>query len=141
MSAVRTRNTVSSRSRIWRCAMPCSTSTWVGERAGAPAWPRPPRRRRHNYRDMESVMANRFKRVLVTGGAGYVGSNLVPKLLNAGYEVAVLDLYIYGEVFADLNGNPNLIQVKGDLRNPADVRNALAGCDAVIHLACISNDP
>ena len=47
-------------------------------------------------------MANRFKRILVTGGAGYVGSNLVPKLLDAGYEVAVLDLYIYGDVFADL---------------------------------------
>ena len=86
-------------------------------------------------------MANRFKRVLVTGGAGYVGSNLVPKLLNAGYEVAVLDLFIYGEVFAGLNGNPNLIQVKGDLRNAADVHKAVAGCDAVIHLACISNDP
>ncbi len=47
-------------------------------------------------------MAKRFKRVLVTGGAGYVGSNLVPKLLAAGYEVSVLDLYIYGDVFADL---------------------------------------
>ena len=42
---------------------------------------------------------------MVTGGAGYVGSNLVPKLLDAGYEVSVLDLYIYGDVFADLNGN------------------------------------
>jgi nucleoside-diphosphate-sugar epimerase len=87
-------------------------------------------------------MTERFKRVLVTGGAGYVGSNLVPKLLTAGYEVVVLDLYIYGEdIFAGLKGNPRLIEVKGDLRNPADVVRATQGCDAVIHLACISNDP
>src|SRR6478672_5235060 len=86
-------------------------------------------------------MSKRFKRVMVTGGAGYVGSNLVPKLLAAGYQVTVLDLYIYGDVFADLASNPNLTEVKGDLRNPSDVQRALAGCDAVIHLACISNDP
>ena len=86
-------------------------------------------------------MAREFKRVLVTGGGGYVGSSLVPKLLNAGYEVTVLDLYIYGDVFAPLGGNPALTQVKGDLRNPEDVHRALTGCDAVIHLACISNDP
>jgi nucleoside-diphosphate-sugar epimerase len=86
-------------------------------------------------------MANRFRRVLVTGGAGYVGSSLVPKLLNAGYEVSVLDLYIYGDVFADLKPNPRLAEVKGDMRNAADVARAVAGCDAVIHLACISNDP
>jgi nucleoside-diphosphate-sugar epimerase len=86
-------------------------------------------------------MAKRFKRVMVTGGAGYVGSNLVPKLLAAGYEVAVLDLYIYGDVFADLKAGPRLNEIKGDLRNPVDVQRALAGCDAVIHLACISNDP
>lgn len=86
-------------------------------------------------------MGKRFKRVMVTGGAGYVGSNLVPKLIAAGYQVAVLDLYIYGDVFADLASNPNLTEVKGDLRNPSDVQRALAGCDAVIHLACISNDP
>jgi len=84
----------------------------------------------------------RFKRVLVTGGAGYVGSNLVPKLLDAGYEVVVLDLYIYGaDIFANLRANPRLIEIKGDLRNKADVVRAVAGCDAVIHLACISNDP
>jgi nucleoside-diphosphate-sugar epimerase len=86
-------------------------------------------------------MAKRFKRVLVTGGAGYVGSNLVPKLLAAGYEVAVLDLYLYGDVFADKKSDPRLTEVKGDLRNSADVERAVAGCDAVIHLACISNDP
>jgi nucleoside-diphosphate-sugar epimerase len=86
-------------------------------------------------------MVKRFKRVLVTGGAGYVGSNLVPKLLAAGYEVAVLDLYLYGDVFAGLGSNPNLTELKGDLRNSADVVRALVGCDAAIHLACISNDP
>ena len=75
-------------------------------------------------------MSKRFKRVMVTGGAGYVGSNLVPKLLAAGYQVTVLDLYIYGDVFADLASNPNLTEVKGDLRNPSDVQRALAGCDA-----------
>ncbi len=86
-------------------------------------------------------MTNRFKRVLVTGGAGYVGSSLIPKLLDAGYEVSVLDLYIYGDVFADLKSNPRLAEVKGDMRNAGDVARALEGCDAVIHLACISNDP
>ena len=48
------------------------------------------------------AQAKRFKKVMVTGGAGYVGSNLVPKLLTAGYEVNVLDLYLYGDVFADM---------------------------------------
>jgi nucleoside-diphosphate-sugar epimerase len=86
-------------------------------------------------------MAKRFKRVMVTGGAGYVGSSLIPKLLRNGYEVSVLDLYLYGDVFADLKSNPGLREIKGDLRNPADVVRALEGCDAVIHLACISNDP
>ncbi len=80
--------------------------------------------------------------VLVTGGAGYVGSALVPKLLAAGHRVTVLDLYLYGEhVFADLARHPSLRQVRGDIRDAAAVEGALEGCDAVIHLACISNDP
>jgi nucleoside-diphosphate-sugar epimerase len=87
-------------------------------------------------------MSKTFKRVLVTGGAGYVGSDLVPKLLSAGYETTVLDLYLYGEdLFADLRGDSRLRELKGDLRNSSDVERALEGCDAVIHLACISNDP
>lgn len=79
---------------------------------------------------------------MVTGGAGYVGSNLIPKLLKNGYEVTVLDLYMYDEdLFAEHRGNKKLTEVKGDIRDVAAVKKALAGCDAVIHLACISNDP
>ena len=82
--------------------------------------------------------------VLVTGGAGYVGSVLIPKLLSAGHNVTVLDLYMYGDgqsVFGDFSAHKNLREVKGDLRDANVVRDALTGCDAVIHLACISNDP
>src|SRR5262245_12253707 len=79
--------------------------------------------------------------VLVTGGAGYVGSALVPRLLQAGHRVTVLDLYLFGEdLFRDLRG-PNLIEMKGDLRDTEAVARALKDVDAVIHLACISNDP
>lgn len=87
-------------------------------------------------------MTNKTWNVMVTGGAGYVGSVLVPKLLAAGHRVTVLDLYLYGDdVFAPYRNNPNLTEVKGDLRDPAAVAKALTGCNAVIHLACISNDP
>jgi nucleoside-diphosphate-sugar epimerase len=81
-------------------------------------------------------------RVLVTGGAGYVGAVLVPQLLSRGYRVRVLDLYLYGrDVFADLEANPNLEEIVGDIRDPETVRTAVEGCDVVLHLACISNDP
>ena len=88
-------------------------------------------------------MADRkARKILVTGGAGYVGSRLVPKLLDAGYEVCVFDLYLYGEAaLADVRGNENLSEVRGDLRDPVAVNHAMRGVDTVIHLACISNDP
>lgn len=86
-------------------------------------------------------MSNK-QRVLVTGGAGYVGAVLVPRLLAEGYKVRVLDLYIYGEEpLAGVRGNPDLEEIKGDIRDLRVVSDALVGCDAVIHLACISNDP
>lgn len=82
------------------------------------------------------------QKVLVTGGAGYVGAVLVPKLLEKGYRVRVLDLYIFGEHVLDrVKENRNLEQIKGDIRNQPLLNGVLQGCDAVIHLACISNDP
>ncbi len=80
--------------------------------------------------------------VFVTGGAGYVGAILIPKLLKAGHSVKVLDLYLYGDHVLDaVKDHPCLTQIKGDIRDVALLEKELSGVDAVIHLACISNDP
>lgn len=80
-----------------------------------------------------------IRTVSVTGGGGYVGSALVPRLLAEGYRVRVLDLFIFGEHV--LEPHPGLERIKGDIRDPSAVGKAFEGADAVIHLACISNDP
>ncbi|MBI4021924.1 MAG: NAD(P)-dependent oxidoreductase [Candidatus Andersenbacteria bacterium] len=80
-----------------------------------------------------------IKRVLVTGGAGYKGAVLVPKLLARGYEVTVVDWYMFGDDV--LVSHPKLQQCKGDIRDTDLLKRVVPGHEAVIHLACISNDP
>lgn len=91
---------------------------------------------------MSSNNPQGFKTILVTGGAGYVGSALVPELLGKGYRVKVVDLFWYGrEVFGDWDCHPQLERIESDIRDGARLKEALKGVDVVIHLACISNDP
>src|SRR5262245_41730866 len=91
---------------------------------------------------MSGKNPNGFKSILVTGGGGYVGSALVPDLLQAGYQVKVVDVFWYGhDVFGDANNHPQLERIDVDIRDSAKLKQALKGVDAVIHLACISNDP
>ena len=91
---------------------------------------------------MEILKNKNIKRVLVTGGAGYVGSVLVRDLLNLDYEVNILDLFIYGEDLINLSKKDNRLRIfKGDIRDLDLMEKSVTNCDAVIHLACISNDP
>ena len=78
------------------------------------------------------------EKILIVGGAGYVGSMLAKKLLKDGYKVKIFDLFIYDIKFEK---NENLELVKGDVRNTILLEKILNDVDHVIHLACISNDP
>ena len=80
-----------------------------------------------------------MSKIFITGGAGYVGSKLVPKLLSKGHEVTVLDLMIYGSNV--LENNEKLKKLTGDIRDLDLMEKIIPGHDVVIHLACISNDP
>jgi nucleoside-diphosphate-sugar epimerase len=79
------------------------------------------------------------KKVLVTGGAGYVGCVLVPKLLAKGWQVVVYDLMLFGR--EGLPQHDRLEVIQGDVRDTARLARAFQGVHTVIHLACISNDP
>ena len=78
-----------------------------------------------------------MSRILVTGGAGYVGHVLVPQFLDDGHEVVVYDTFWFGDA---LPHNPRLTKVRDDIRNAKAIGEAAKGCESVIHLACISND-
>ena len=85
------------------------------------------------------IRKSEIQKVFVTGGAGYVGARLVPSLLKEGYKVTVLDLMLYGRKV--LKKHANLKIIKGDIRNKNLLIKTIKGHDALIHLACISNDP
>src|SRR5438094_8594315 len=80
-----------------------------------------------------------MKKVLVTGGAGYKGCILIPKLLRAGYEVVVYDWMLFES--AGLPNHTNLTVITADLRDILKYTGAIEGCNTVIHMATISNDP
>jgi nucleoside-diphosphate-sugar epimerase len=80
---------------------------------------------------------NAMSNVLITGGAGYVGHVLTPRLLSAGYNVTVYDALYFS---SRLPNDPKLRVIMGDIRDTPKPTEALQGQDAVLHLACISND-
>jgi nucleoside-diphosphate-sugar epimerase len=81
-------------------------------------------------------------KILVTGGAGYIGSTLVPILLSSGHQVRVLDNLTHGgKSLLGVWPDPKFEFYKGDVRNEEDVRAALKDVEAVIHLAAIVGDP
>jgi nucleoside-diphosphate-sugar epimerase len=84
-------------------------------------------------------MTRLFDKILVTGGAGYCGSRLVPQLLDHGYKVTIYDILYFGDAFLP-KSDPNLRVIEGDIRDTAKLAAAVDGHDAFVSLACISND-
>lgn len=81
-------------------------------------------------------------RILVTGGAGYIGSVLVPALLLNGFEVVVIDNFMYNQTsLLDCCHNEKLQIISGDVRNESLIKTTLKGVDAVLPLACLTGAP
>jgi nucleoside-diphosphate-sugar epimerase len=94
------------------------------------------------YRVEPKSGPRRPEQILVVGGAGYLGSELVPLLLQRGYRVRVLDSLLFGDVsLASFKNDPGFELLVGDVRDIQAVVHAIKGCDAVIHLAAIVGDP
>ena len=83
-----------------------------------------------------------MKKILVTGGAGYLGSHVVKQLLDNDYKVRVLDDLSFGQIgIKKIKSNPNFELIKGDIRDLQSVLKSMEGVDGVIHLAGIVGDP
>lgn len=80
-------------------------------------------------------------RICITGGAGYVGSMLVPALLADGHDVLVYDTFWFGDHLPSAANGYKIIKFEGDIRDADALAQALKHCEVVIHLACLSNDP
>ena len=92
--------------------------------------------------NLENPKPLAVSRVLVIGGAGYIGSALLPKLLAKGYHVRLLDLLIYGtEPIGNVIDHPNLEIMQADFRQVDKVVEAMRNVDAVVHLGAIVGDP
>src|SRR3989344_2473034 len=82
------------------------------------------------------------KKVLITGGAGYVGTSLIPQLLDKGYRVTVFDcLLCDGDVLIPFSLNKNFNFIKGDVQNKKALAEAVKGQDVIVHLAAIVGFP
>lgn len=82
------------------------------------------------------------RNILVTGGAGYLGSTMVPELLNAGHKVTVLDNFMFGQnSLAHVCHHPNFSVVRGDIRVEATMRPLMKGADVIIPLAALVGAP
>lgn len=86
---------------------------------------------------------NESQLILVTGGAGYVGTVLIGNLLNQGYKVRLLDNFMYGlDSIADFINHPNLEVIIGDIRKNEDLKKAVTeDVNSIVHLAAIVGDP
>jgi nucleoside-diphosphate-sugar epimerase len=97
---------------------------------------------KHAEQKRESQAPQLSGRVLVIGGAGYIGSALIPKLLEGGYKVRILDRMLYGKgPVAQFLSNPKLELVEADFRQVDQVVTAMREVDAVIHLGALVGDP
>ena len=82
------------------------------------------------------------ERILVTGGAGYIGSVLIPKLIDKDYDVTVLDTMWYDNNCLDaVKDDDHFFLMKSDIRDTDSINKVTKNCDVVVHLASISNDP